>query len=333
MVRVVPVRAAQHEARGVPDLVGEGAVSLDALLVELDVAALSRHRREREPQRVRAVLGGDVQRVDHVSARLGHLLAVLVAHHGVQEHDAERHLAHEVQAQHGHAGDPEEEDVESGLQYRVRIKGAQGGRVVRPSERGERPQAGREPGVEHVRVLRQPARVTRLAFARRLARHRHVAVLAVPGGDLVSPPQLARDAPVVDVAHPAEELGLPLLRDEADAARLHRLDHGSGQRPGLHEPLLAEQRLDHALAALAAPERHVVRLAAALEAQLFQRRLDCGPHCDAILSLESPRVLVQRAVQVEDVDEREPVALAGLEVLEAMRRRDLHRPCPELRVH
>ncbi len=45
-----------QEARGVPQLGREVAVALDALLIELDVAALAFHRREREAQRVRAVL-------------------------------------------------------------------------------------------------------------------------------------------------------------------------------------------------------------------------------------------------------------------------------------
>src|SRR5205807_4135016 len=172
----------------------------------------------------------------------------------------------------------------------------------------------REPRIEHVGVLREAARVAGLAVARSVARDRHVAVLAVPGGDLVPPPQLPRDAPVVDVAHPAEELRLPLLRHEPDAPRLHRVDDGFRERLRLDEPLLAEERLDDALAPLAAPERHVVWLAAALEPELAQRRLDGGPYCDPILSLEAAGVLVERAVEVEDVDELQPVALSRLEV-------------------
>src|SRR5207302_8827814 len=133
-----------------------------------------------------------------------------------------------------------------------------------------------------------------------------MARLAIPGGDLVAPPELARDAPVMDVAHPAEELGLPRLGDEPDAPHLDRVDHRLGERPRLHEPLLAEQRLDDTVAALAAAERHVVRLAAALEAQLLQRGLQRWTNRDPVLSLEAPGVLVERAVQVEDVDELEP---------------------------
>ena len=67
---------------------------------------------------------------------------------------AERHLPHEVEAHHHHARDPEEEDVVAGLQDRRRVERRERARLLGPAQRRERPQRRREPGVEHVVVLR-----------------------------------------------------------------------------------------------------------------------------------------------------------------------------------
>ncbi len=61
-------------------------------------------------------MSNHIERDNRVAGGFGHLLAVLVAHQGVQIHVAERHLVHEVQAYHPRH--PEEEDVEAGDQHR-----------------------------------------------------------------------------------------------------------------------------------------------------------------------------------------------------------------------
>ena len=324
------IRVHEDEAGRVPDLVCERAVARDAIDRELDVAALPRHRGQREAQRVGAVLRGEVERVDDVALRFRHLLALLVAHHGVEKDGLEGHFSEEVQAQHGHAGDPEEEDVEARLHDGVRIEGVQRPGLLRPAQRRERPQTRAEPGVQHVGILRELPGAAIVTDRRLLAGDADVAALAVPGRDLVSPPELPRDAPVVEVDHPAQELPAPVLGHEAHLVDVR--DDVVGERPRLHEPLLAEQRLDHAAAALALAQREGVRFGAALETQLGEAGLQRRADLDAVLALERTRVGVQRSVEVQDVDERQVVSLAGLEVLEAVARRDLHRAGAELRV-
>jgi hypothetical protein len=77
------------------------------------------------------------------------------------------------------------------------------------------------------------------------------AVLAVPGGNLVAPPELAGDAPVADVVHPVE-IGLgEAVGDELDLPVLHHADGLLGQGLHLHEPLVACQRLHVVVAAVA----------------------------------------------------------------------------------
>ena len=69
----------EDEARGVPDLVGEGAIAFGAGFAEGDVGAGRGHGGEGEPHSIRAVLFDDLDRVDDVAFGLGHLLAVGVA--------------------------------------------------------------------------------------------------------------------------------------------------------------------------------------------------------------------------------------------------------------
>src|SRR5205814_9165322 len=113
------------------------------------------------------------------------------------KNDAQRQLDHEVHAQHRHAGDPEEEDVEPGLHHGVWVERLQRRRAVRPAEGGERPEPGREPGLEDVRILPQLAGMALRAARGWLARDRDVAGIAVPGGDPTNAPELARDAPLM----------------------------------------------------------------------------------------------------------------------------------------
>ena len=161
---------------------------------------------------------------------------------------AEGDLAGELDAHHHHAGDPQEDDV-AARDHRVgRVEGLELRGLVGPAKGRERPQRAGEPGVEHVGVT-DPA----VALGRGQA---DVGlVVAVPDGDLVTPPQLARDAPRPDVLHPVEvDLALP-VRVEPDLAALDDVDRGSRQLVHAHEPLQRDQRLDAATRALAVRDR------------------------------------------------------------------------------
>ena len=86
----------------------------------------------------------------------------------------------------------------------------------------------------------------------------------------MAPPELARDAPVVDVLHPLE-VGLRiLLRRELDVALLDRRDGLVRQRLNLDEPLRRKPRLHHRLAAVALAHGVDVVLHADQQALRFQ---------------------------------------------------------------
>ena len=137
----------------VPDLVTKTAVAFHAIDRELDVASLACHRGQSKPQRIRAVLFDQNERVDDVALGLGHLLALFVAHHRVEVHFMKRHIAHKVDAHHDHPGHPKEDDVKARLQNRSRIKGLKRVRFFGPAQGRKRPERRAKPGVKHVLVL------------------------------------------------------------------------------------------------------------------------------------------------------------------------------------
>src|SRR5690606_39294570 len=77
------------------------------------------------------------------------------------------------------------------------------------------------------------------------------AVGSVPGRDLMAPPELARDAPWLNVAHPLEEGAGPCLRLETGSPLFDRFDRGLRQRRRVDVPLLGQVRLDRNAATIA----------------------------------------------------------------------------------
>ena len=304
--------------------------------------------------------------------------AALVAHQRVDVDGRERHLLHEVQPHHHHARDPEEDDVEAGDEHVGRVIALQLRRLVGPAERRERPQRRGEPGVEHVLVAvqilvgkaRAPLRIggdvvpllgrdlLDVGVVRERVGDRIVLVLGdedfavrpVPGRNLVAPPDLARDAPGLDVLHPVEERRLPLLRHETVRRSRTAVDRRLRQRLGVDVPLIGEIRLDHRAGAVAM--RHAVAWSArscrAVPAPRAARRSSCARRSDrgraapasrrarptAVRHQETPRCPRDRACPSTSstLTSGRSWRRADLEIVEVVRRRDLHRAGALLRV-
>ena len=137
------------------------------------------------------------------------------------------------------------------------------------------------------------------------------------------PPQLARDAPVLDVLHPVTVDILVFFGDETDFV-LHDGARG-GLRQLLHrkEPLHRKLRLDSHARALGVA--HVVRILLGLFEQTgtLQVALDHAAQLEAIHPLVDTHLAVDRPVVVEDVDRLQPVFLAQHVVVHVVRRRHL----------
>ena len=164
-----------------------------------------------------------LERVDAGAQRLRHPPAVRRLDHRVDDHVGERHLAHELDAQHQHPRHPQVDDLARRREHVARVERVQPVVCVRPAQRRERPQAGRRTTcpARRGRAPARPSRTSRTPSGSDV-RHRDVAVRAVPDRDLVAPPELAGDAPRPDLLHPVEEGVLLRLRVEAHACRCAR---------------------------------------------------------------------------------------------------------------
>ncbi len=325
----------EREPGGVPQLRGEVAGARRPLLGDSQVRAGVRAAQQREPGGVGAVAVDPGERVDAVAARLRHLLAVGVADEAVQVDVLEGHslngltVLHGVQAEHHHPGDPEEEDVVARRQHGGRVELGQVGRLLRPAQRGERPQARREPRVEHVLVL-APALAGRRLLIRSDADD--LALRAVPDRDAVAPPQLARDAPVVQVVDPVEVALGQVGRVHGRAAVADGVTGGLGDALDLHPPLQRQARLDDRAAALAVADGVHVRALLGHDPTLVAQRGDHGgPRLEAVQALERAAHR-DDAPAVHDGQVRQAVALADLEVVRVVRGRHLDGAGAELRV-
>ena len=339
---------ALREAGGVPQLGREIAIAFDPLLIELDVAPLAFHRSQGEAQRIGAIFIDQAERIDGVALRLGHFRTVRCTDQPVQIEGPERHLTHEVNALHDHPGIPEEQYVEARDQHIVRIMAVQERlaatsrialqRRIGPAERPERPQRRREPGVEHIAVAGDLPVAGQRLRPRLVLGDINLAFLVIPGGNLVPPPQLARDAPGLDVLEPVI-IGLgPALRHHLDRARAHRLDRGLRQRLGIDIPLVGQPGLDHHARAVAIGRLddsildlleqaggvdrfdHLLARLEAVEAEIIFRD-------QTIRSLDQLRLAIEHVEHLAGLETR---ALADLEIVEVMPRRDLHRARTEL---
>ena len=257
---------------------------------------------------------------------------------------AERHLAGEVQRHHDHPRDPEEDDVEAGHEHGRRQEQILFDRFCRPAERRKRELRGRVPGVEHVGVAGQRAGVAGgRGFGARLffvAADENLAAAAVPRGNLVAPPQLARDAPVLDVAHPVVPGVDPLRRHEAHVAVLDRADRAPCDRlavaAGLrhrHEPLVGQHRLDDLPGARAARHHQLVLLGLDQQAERIEVGHDLLARDEAVEAAVRHRcVVVDCGVEREHADDRQLMPLADRVVVRVVRRRDLDDARAELAV-
>ena len=323
---------AEREPRGVPELCREVSRARHAAPLDRHRRARGRRGGKREPHGVGAELDDRLERIDHVAARLGHLLPA-DADEPVEVHDGKRSAAREVDSRHDHPGDPEEEDVVPGDQRvgRVELPVVLG--FLGPAEDREGPELRGEPGVEDVGILLQRLRAAGLARFRVGLRDRKVAVGARKGRDPMPPPELAGNTPVADVAHPLEVRLRPGRRREPDVSVFDRLDRGSGEGRDLNEPLRREVGLDDGLAPLAGSERHPVRLAPGQSVLRGETGENLLARFEAVEARVLPRLGRHLSVRADDDDRRQPVPFSRREVVDVVCGSHLHDSRAELPVH
>ena len=247
----------------------------------------------------------------------------------------EWNLACELKACHDHSGNPEEDDVVCCNQSAGRIIFLKVVGLFRPSQCGERPQPGTEPGVQHILVLPQVVVSALRALVRSLTGYNHLAALvAVPYRDSVTPPELTGNTPVTDVLKPVGICVLPLLRMEYNLPFLPCIQGLLCQRAHLYEPLVGKERLHHSLAAVAMTYR-VNQLLLSLEKTLVLKVLvdqlsgGCTGHTPVFLRA----VAVKGAVWIKNIDNLKVVPLAYFPVVRVVGRGDLNHTGSEFPVY
>src|SRR4029077_7093033 len=93
------------------------------------------------------------------------------------------------------------------------------------------------------------------------------ASVAIPRGNAMPPPELARDAPVADVTHPCEIVVGELWRNELGSSLLHRRGRDLREWFDFNEPLRLEKRFNNRMDALAVSD--VVRERLGLNEKTF----------------------------------------------------------------
>ena len=277
----------------------------------------------------------DVERIEDVAFGFGHFLSFAVAHQAVDVYLAEGDFAvHAVHAHQHHARHPEEDDVEAGNEDVAGVEGAQVSGVVRPALCRKWPQRRGKPGIQHVFVLGERQVGGQLVFGARrcfVFGDVHVAVSVIPGGDAVPPPELARDAPVLQVFHPVVVGVFPVVRHEFDAAIAHGVERGLGEfghafvAGQVHEPLVGEVGLDDDAAAVAVGALQGVRFYFFQQPGAVEVGDDFVARDPAVkAAIGGGDVVVQGGVRVHQVDDFHHVSLADGVVVKVVRRGDFY---------
>ena len=120
---------------------------------------------------------------------------------------------------------------------------------------------------------------------------------------------------------------------ECERAVVDGLRGAVGQGARVDEPLLGDARLHHRAVPLAVAEGMGVRFHALEQALGLEVRHVRAAPVEAVHAGPLAGRVVQRAVVVEDADDREPVSLAHAPVVRVVAGRDLHGAGAELAVH
>ena len=163
------------------------------------------------------------------------------------------HFIHKIQGHHNHPGNPEENNIETCYQY---IGGMEGFQQlsnilvvigIGPAQRSKSPKARGEPGIQYILILLQIDVAQIIFFADFLfgTTYINITLIIVPGRNPVSPPQLAGDTPVLDIAHPGKVHVFVLFGHKLNIATFHSGNGFLCQWCSFYIPLVREVGLDN----------------------------------------------------------------------------------------
>ena len=314
-------RPAANQLICVPNLVTEVTALLAQRVVEHQVVTCRRAQHHSHTHTVSTILSDQIQRIGRIAQLLRHLATDLIAHDTREVNIAEGHLAAILITRHNHTSYPEEDDIGTRNQVvgRIVILDLLVLGIADTVKYRDRPQPRREPGVEYILVLTQVAHLQRVVAS--LSASQFQCLLSGLGnyittlGQIVSrnaltPPQLTRDTPVLDVLHPVAVYILIFLGNKLDLVLHHRAGCGLSQFLHRQEPLHRQLRLDGHTRTLR--ETYVVGVSLGLLQQVSRSQilLDLLTNHKAVHTYVHTHLVVQRTVVVEDVDGLQTILLA-----------------------
>ncbi len=149
----------------------------------------------------------------------------------------------------------------------------------------------------------------------------------------MAPPDLAGDAPIPDVVHPAVKGIVPGFRIEGDAAILYRRHRLVGQRPDRDEPLQRGGRLDDRLAAVTVTDSVVVRFDFFQIPLLLEVVDNLAAAGEAVEPGIGARLLVHNPFFVHYLELGQIVALADFVIVAVVGGRHFQGASPEILLH
>ena len=139
----------------------------------------------------------------------------------------------------------------------------------------------------------------------------------------MTPPELSRQAPVINVLHPVIVYAFRGFRPYFDLAVLDNLNGGLAQLLHFHPPLRLLEGFDNVLGLVAQRNFHRVILLLNEEPQFGQfvnNRVSC---IEALLAFEGTGIMIQVTIIRQNIDELEVVALSDGEIVRVVSRCNL----------
>ena len=276
-----------------------------------------------------------IQWVKYVTLGFGHFLSVSIAYQPMYIDVSEGGAAGKFQAKHDHSGDPEKDNVKAGHEHARGVEGAQFVSRVGPAQGRKGPQGRREPGVQYVIVLIQRYGLAMqylclylcLGF---IAGNEDVALIVVPGGNTVTPPDLSGDTPILNIVHPVKIGATPVGGDEADVTVFYRLDRRLGQRLRPHKPLVSQVGFDGRMGAVPPGNHEGVIVYSFYKIETFKIGDNPFPGIVTVHLMIGRTRQIDCSAGVEDIYWREPVSVSDLVIVEIMCWCNFQTACAEI---
>src|SRR5688572_20444271 len=152
-----------------------------------------------------------------------------------------------------------------------------------------------------------------------------MSIRTIPDRDAVPPPQLAANAPVLDILEPVEIDLLEAFRHNFDTSIAHRIQSFTGKRIHFHEPLRGYHRLDNFTSALSARDGRTIRLSLDHQPSLLHILPEILARHESILTLVRTAIFVDLRGFIQHGDDRQVVTLRNGIVIRIVARGDLER--------